>query len=321
MTVTGHIGDVVSSAGMATSRSLEAPSRRIGEKLIRAALLLCAAVSVAVTTAIVVALLIPAVSFFREIPIGEFLTGTRWAPALATPSFGVWPILLGTLGVVFFALLTGVPIGLASAIYLSEYASERTRKRIKPVLEMLEGIPTVAMGLFAFVFVVPLFQRVFPFLEWRGPFSFGVAGIAVGLIIVPLVASVTDDAMRAVPSGLRQGAYALGASKLKVSLRVVVPAAISGIIAGIVLAASRAIGETMVVLLVAGAGNPNINLNPAQGAQTMTAYIGNTATGDISQGTIVYDTIFAVGTMLFVMTLIMNVIAIRTVRKYREVYD
>lgn len=321
MTVTGHIGDVVSSAGMVASRSLEAPSRRVGEKLIKASLFACAAVSVLVTTSIVIALVVPAISFFRDVSIVEFFTETRWAPALGNASFGVWPIMLGTLGVVFFALLTGVPIGLASAVYLSEYASTRTRKTVKPVLEMLEGIPTVATGLFAFLFLTPLFQDIFPFLEWRGPFSYGVAGVAVGLIIVPLVASVTDDAMRSVPAGLREGAYALGASKLKVSMRIILPAAISGVIAGIVLAASRAIGETMVVLLVAGAGNPNINLNPAQGAQTMTAYIGNTATGDISQGTVVYDTIFAVGTLLFIMTLVMNIIAIRTVRKYREVYE
>ncbi len=321
MTVTGHIGDVVSSAGMGTSRSLEAPSRRLGELAIKGLLGLCATVSVVVTTAIVISLVLPSLSFFGEVSILEFLTGTEWAPAFASPSFGVLPILIGTLSVVFFALLTGVPIGLASAIYLSEYASRRTRKTVKPVLEMLEGIPTVATGLFAFLFLVPLAQDTLPFLNWRGPFSYGVAGVAVGLIIVPLIASVTDDAMRSVPAGLREGAYALGASKLKVSARVILPAAISGVIAGIVLATSRAIGETMVVLLVAGAGNPNINLNPAQGAQTMTAYIGGTATGDIAQGTVVYNTIFAVGTLLFVMTLAMNVIAIRTVRRFREIYE
>jgi len=321
MTVTGHIGDIASAAGTATSRRLEAPSPRHGEKVIKALLGLAAALSVGVTTAIVVALLLPAIDFFREVPIGEFLTGTVWAPAFQPAAFGVLPIVVATLMVVFFALLVGIPLGLGSAVYLSEYASERTRKVIKPILEMLEGIPTVATGLFAFLFLTPLLQDWLPFLEWRGPFSIGVAGVAVGLIIVPLIASVSDDAMRSVPAGLREGAYAMGATKLKVSTRVVLPAALSGIVASFVLATSRAIGETMVVLIVAGAGNPNINLNPAQGAQTMTAYIGGTATGDIATGTVVYDTIFAVGTLLFLMTLAMNVLAIRLVRRFREVYE
>lgn len=321
MMVTGHIGDLASSAGTMRSRRLDATSARHGERVIRVLLGLAAAFSVAVTTAIVVALLVPAVSFFREVPIGEFLTGTVWAPAFQPASFGVLPIVISTLMVVFFALLVGIPIGLGSAVYLAEYASERTRKIVKPVLEMLEGIPTVATGLFAFLFLVPLAQERLPFLDWQGPFSIGMAGIAVGLIIVPLIASVSDDAMRSVPAGLREGAYALGATKLKVSTRVVLPSAISGIVASFVLATSRAIGETMIVLIVAGAGNPNINLNPAQGAQTMTAYIGGTATGDIATGTVVYDTIFAVGTLLFLMTLVMNVLAIRLVRRFREVYE
>jgi phosphate transport system permease protein len=323
MTVSGHIGDVVSGAGSvrAPARHLEAPSPRHGEKLIKLSLALAAGLSVAVTTAIVIALLVPAFNFFGEVPLNEFLFGTKWAPAFQPPSFGVLPIVIATLMVVAFALVVGVPLGLGSAVYLSEYASERVRKVVKPVLEMLEGLPTVATGLFAFLFLRPLAETLLPFLDWRGPFSIGVAGFAVGLIIVPLICSVSDDAMRSVPAALREGAYALGATKLKVSVRVVLPAAISGIIASVVLATSRAIGETMIVLIVAGAGNPNINWNPAQGAQTMTAYIGGTATGDIAAGTIVYDTIFAVGTLLFVMTLAMNYLAIRMVRRFREVYE
>jgi phosphate transport system permease protein len=186
---------------------------------------------------------------------------------------------------------------------------------------VLEGIPTVATGLFAFAFLRPLAEDLLPFLDWRGPFSIGVAGVAVGLLIVPLITSVSDDAMRSVPAGLREGAYALGASKLRVTVRVVFPAAVSGIVAAFVLGISRAIGETMVVLIAAGAGNPNLSFDPTKGIQTMTAYIGGRATGDIAQGTVVYDTIFAVGTMLFLMTLAMNMFAIRLVRRFREIYE
>jgi phosphate transport system permease protein len=228
---------------------------------------------------------------------------------------------VGTLMVVVFALSVAIPVGLLSAIYLAEYAQPRVRRIIKPALEVLEGIPTVAIGLFAFWFLRPLAEELFPFLPWSGPFAIGIAGIAVGLMIVPLVASISEDAMRAVPQSLREGGYALGTGKLKVSTRIVFPAAISGIVAAIVLAASRAIGETMVVLIAAGAGNPNLSFDPFAGVQTMTAYIGGVSTGDIPQGTLEYDTIFAVGTLLFVMTLTMNMIAVRLVRRFREVYE
>ena len=302
-------------------RSLEASSPRYGEKAIKAFFFACAAISVATTTAIVISLLAPTIDFFRQIPITDFLFGTLWAPSFAEASFGVLPIVVGTLMVVFFGLLVAIPVGLLSAIYLSEYAPPRVRKTVKPALEVLYGIPTVAIGLFAFWFLRPLAEDVLPFLPWRGPFSIGVAGVAVGIMIIPLVASISDDAMRAVPSDLRQGAYALGAAKLTVSLRVVFPAAISGVVASIVLAASRAVGETMIVLIAAGAGNPRLSFDPTKGIQTMTAYIGGTATGDIATGTIVYDTIFAVGMLLFVMTLAMNLVAIRLVRRFREIYE
>lgn len=302
-------------------RSLEAPGPRHGEKAIRVALAACAALSVVVTTSIVLALFLPVPALFRQISAKEFFTGTTWAPAFADASFGVLPIVVGTLMVVFFAMLVAVPVGLACAIFLAEYARPRTRKVIKPVLEVLEGIPTVAIGLFAFLVMTPLAKSALPFLGWQGPFSIGVAGIAVGLMIVPLVASVADDAMRSVPNGLREGAYALGASKFVVSCRVVFPAAVSGIVAAFVLGASRAIGETMVVLIAAGAGNPKLSFDPTEGIQTMTAYIGGRATGDISQGTVVYDTIFAVGALLFVMTLAMNMCAVRLVRRFREPYQ
>jgi phosphate transport system permease protein len=310
-----------SSAGSDTPRrSLEAPSKRYGEKAIKLLLAGCGLLSVAITTAIVLSLLFGSIDFFREVPIVDFLSGTNWAPSFADAHFGVLPLVVGTLNVVFWAMVVAIPVGLGSAIYLSEYAPSRVRKTIKPILEVLEGIPTVAFGLFAILFLRPLAETLFPFLTWGVAFSVGVAGATVGLLTVPLVASVSDDAMRAVPSGLREGAYALGASKFRVALRVVFPAAISGVVAGLVLAISRAIGETMVVLMAAGA-RPQITFNPTQSVQTMTAYIGQTATGDIATGTVDYYTIFAVGLLLFAMTLVMNLFAIRLVRRFREVYE
>jgi len=302
-------------------RTLRSDNPRYGEKAIFAFLFFTAAVSVAVTTAIVLALFQPLPGFFAEISIVEFFTATEWSPGYARPIYGVWPIVVGTMIVVVTALLVAIPLGLLSAIYLSEYAPNAVRKTIKPVLEILEGIPTVATGLFAFFWLRPFLEYMTPWLPWGGLFSTGVAGIAVGLIIVPLIASVADDAMRSVPRALREGAYALGASRLRVALRVVVPAAFSGIIAAFVLGASRAVGETMIVLLVAGAGSPTLNFNPFEGVQTMTAYIASRATGEIAVGSIVYDTIFAVGALLFLITLTMNMIAIRFVARFREVYE
>ena len=302
-------------------RTVRSDNPRYGEKAIFAFLFFTAAVSVAVTTAIVLALFQPLPSFFAEISIVEFFTATEWSPGYARPIYGVWPIVVGTMIVVVTALLVAIPLGLLSAIYLSEYAPNPVRKTIKPVLEILEGIPTVATGLFAFFWLRPFLEYMTPWLPWGGLFSTGVAGIAVGLIIVPLIASVADDAMRSVPRALREGAYALGASRLRVALRVVVPAAFSGIIAAFVLGASRAVGETMIVLLVAGAGSPTLNFNPFEGIQTMTAYIASRATGEIAVGSIVYDTIFAVGALLFLITLTMNMIAIRFVARFREVYE
>lgn len=299
---------------------LEAASPRIGEKIIVGLLALCGIVSVAATIGIVISLLVPSIGFFDGVSLIDFLTGTEWTPTRADPQFGVLPIVVATLQVVFWSLLVGIPVGLLSAVYLSEYASARLRRLVKPTLEMLAGIPTVAIGLFALLFLRPLAEKMFPFLGWSGPYSIGVAGFAVGLLTVPLIASVSDDAMRAVPSGLREGAYAMGASKLRVSTRVVFPAAISGIVASIVLAVSRAVGETMVVLLAAGA-NPDLTLDPTKSMLPMTAYIGVTATGEIAQGTPAYESIFAVGALLFVMTLVMNLVAIRLVRRFREVYE
>lgn len=301
-------------------RSLEASSPRYGEKAIGLVLALCALLSIAVTSAIVISLLVPTIEFFSQVSLADFFLDTVWAPRQATGRFGVWPVVVGTLNIVIWALLVAVPVGLASAIYLAEYASPRVRKLIKPVLEVLAGIPTVAIGLFAFLFLRPAAEVALPFLSWTSLWSVGVAGVAVGLMTVPLVASISDDAMRAVPRALREGGYGLGASKLKVSTRIVFPAAISGIVASIVLAASRAVGETMVVLIAAGR-TPNLTFDPTKSVQTMTAYIGGTATGDIPTGTLDYNTIFAVGTLLFAMTLAMNLLAIRLVRRFREAYE
>lgn len=299
---------------------LGASSPRHGERLIRLALGFCALLSVATTTAIVVSLLIPTFEFFGQVGPTEFLFGTEWGPTFSPASFGVLPILAGTVSTSLWGMMFAVPVGLASAVWLSEYASPRARRLVKPALEILAGIPTVAIGIFGLVFLSPLIERIFPFMVEVPPFSAGVAGIAIGLMLVPIIASISDDAMRSVPAGLREAAYGLGATRMKVATRVVFPAAISGITASLVLAGSRAVGETMVVLLAAGA-SPNLTFDPGSSVLTMTAFIAQTATGDISTGSIAYDTIFATGALLFVLTLALNVFAIRLVRKYREVYE
>jgi len=309
------------AAAITSRRSLEASSPRYGERAIKGFLALCALISVLTTTAIVVSLLGPTIGFFREVPLTTFFGTTEWAPA--QDLFGVLPLIVGTLNVVLWGMLFAIPIGLGAAIYLSEYASQRVRRVIKPVLEVLAGIPTVAIGFFGVSFVTPLLVDIWPGELLGGPPGFynsGAAGLCIGLMIVPIIASVSEDAMSAVPGGLREGAYALGASKMRVATRVVFPAALSGIVASIVLAISRAIGETMIVLLVAG-NTPNLTLNPVENIQALTAYIGVTATGDVAQNTIEYDTVFAVGSVLFFLTLAMNMLSIRFVRKYRQIYE
>lgn len=317
----GNIAASSAAGAQVPAPRLGASSPRYGEKAIKAFLGACALVSVLTTTAIVFSLLIPAIGFFQDVPIPDFLFKTEWAPA--QDLFGVLPLIVGTFNVVLWGMLTAVPIGLGAAIYLSEYASPRVRKVIKPVLEILAGIPTVAIGFFGVSLITPLLVDIWPGEFLGGPPGFYnalAAGLCIGLMIVPIIASLSEDAMSSVPAGLREGAYALGASKMRVATRVVFPAALSGIVASIVLAVSRAVGETMVVLLVAG-NTPNMTLNPVENVQALTAYIGVTATGDVAQGTIEYDTVFAVGTVLFVLTLIMNMISIRFVRKYRQVYE
>ena len=306
-------------------RRLQAQNGRYGEKAIQALLVLCGVLSVLTTTAIVLSLLGPTIGFFEIVPVDEFLFGTDWTPQFEPPSFGVLGIVAGTLNVTLWAMLFAVPIGLGAAIYLSEYASPRVRKTIKPTLEVLAGIPTVAIGFFAVSFILP--EIIVPL--WPGDFLGGAVGkpfmalaasLGIGLMIVPIIASISEDAMSAVPRGLHEGAYALGATKAKVAVRVIFPAALSGIVASIVLAISRAVGETMIVVLAAGS-TPKFTFNPVESIQAMTSYIATTATGDISTGSLDYKSVFAVGSVLFVMTLIMNVISIRLVRRFREVYE
>jgi phosphate transport system permease protein len=296
---------------------LRAERRRWGETAVKAVLALCALVSVATTVGIVIALLEPSIEFFREVSIADFFSGDRWAPLFEPASFGVQPLLAGTLVVTFWACVVALPLGLASAIYLSEYARPRVRGILKPALEVLAGIPTVVFGFFALTFFTPLLQDLGLGV---GTFNVLAAGLVMGVMLIPTVASISEDAMSAVPQELRDGAYGLGATPLQVATRIVVPAAVSGIIASYVLAISRAVGETMIVLIAAG-GLAQITLDPREQAQTMTAFIGATGLGDVPTGSIEYKTIFAVGLTLFVITFAMNMISIRLVRKFREVYE
>jgi phosphate transport system permease protein len=303
--------------GVAAAPRLGARRRRWGEEAIKGALALCALVSVATTVGIVVALLEPAIEFFREISIVDFLTGTDWAPLFEPARFGVLPLVVGTLSVTFWACLVAMPFGLGAAIYLSEYARPRTRRILKPALEVLAGIPTVVFGFFALTFVTPLLRDLGIQVDIFNALS---AGLVMGVMLIPTVASISEDAMSAVPQDLRDGAYGLGSTKLQVSTRIVVPAAISGIVASYVLAISRAVGETMIVLIAAGQ-QPSLSFDPREAIETMTAFIAATGAGDVPVGSVEYKTIFAVGLTLFVATLALNVVAIRLVRRFREVYE
>jgi phosphate transport system permease protein len=297
---------------------------------IRGFLFICGALSIAITVGILYELGKESLLFFQDerVTFLEFLTGTLWQPQAG--SFGVIPLVLGTLMISLIAMLVAVPMGLAAAIYLSEYASQRVRGFFKPVLEVLVGIPTVVYGFFALTFMTPILRSIFG-EGVVGFFNVLSAGIVVGILITPLISSLSEDALNSVPDSLRNAAYALGASKMEVSTRVVVPAALSGIAAGIVVAMSRAVGETMVVTLAAGASPRNFTvgedplfgyiLNPFQPAQAMTGYIAITANGDLSYNTIDYNSIFAIGLALFFMTLGLNSLSRRLVKRYRQVYE
>jgi phosphate transport system permease protein len=291
---------------------------RYGELGIKLFLRIAAAITVVTTVGILIALAIPSFEFFRQVPVFEFLFGTRWAPRFADASFGVVPLVTATAWTTAIALVVAVPLGLGAAIFLAEYARPRLRKVLKPILEILAGVPTVVYGFFALQFV-----QTTVFREWlnlpTGAFSVLAAGLVMGVMIVPTIASISEDAMSAVPNALRQGSAALGANRMQTSLRVVFPAALSGIVAAIVLGVSRAVGETMIVAIAAG-NQARLVASPLEAGQTMTGFIANAALGDSRVGSIEYDTLFAVGLLLFLITLLINFISIRFVRRFREAY-
>lgn len=292
--------------------------QNLTEKAAGGFLLLCAIVSVFTTIGIVVVLLAQATKFFNEVPIVDFLTGTSWTALFqGHQSWGVLPLVSATLMVTFLSMFVAVPLGLMSALYLSEYASERMRSILKPSLELLAGIPTIIYGFFALTFITPdILKKIWP---QTSVFNVLSASIAVGIMIVPLIASLSEDAIRSVPRSMREGAYALGATKFEVSSRIIVPAALSGIVASFILAASRAVGETMIVALAAGS-KAQIARNPLQPAETMTGYIVQVVSGDAQRGSTIYYSLFAVGLLLFVMTLALNIFSHWFVRRFREEY-
>ncbi len=312
------VADQVQPAGVhPRPRSLAAAAGRTWrERAIGGALFAAGAISILTTIGIVVVLVWESVGFFREVGVVEFLTGTTWTPLFVPQNFGVLPLVSGSVLVAAIAAAIAIPLGLGSAIYLSEYAPDRMRRTLKPVLEILAGIPTVVYGYFALTFITPVLRS---FIPGVGIFNALSAGIVVGVMVLPLIASLSEDAMRAVPRALRQGAYALGATKFEVATRVVTPAALSGIVASFILAISRAIGETMAVVLAAGM-TPNLTFDARESIQTMTAYIVQVSLGDTPFGSIEYRSIFAVGLALFVVTLAMNVFGRWFLKRYREVY-
>lgn len=293
--------------------------RHTEQRIIKGILGFAAFISVLTTIGIVFVLVRESIGFFREIGILEFLTGTEWFPLYKPRSFGVLPLVSGTLLVAALAGVVSLGLGIGSAIYLSEYAPERARKTLKPILEILAGIPTVVYGYFALLLVTP-FLRMIIGEENLPVFNALSAGLVMGLMIMPMVATLSEDAMVAVPRSLRDAAFALGATRFEVATKVVVPAALSGIVSSFILAVSRAVGETMIVYLAAG-GFPNLTLDPLESVQAMTAFIVSVANGDTPQGSLEYQTIFAVGLLLFVMTLAMNILGRWVVRRFRQQYE
>ena len=291
-------------------------SRKIKEGAIETILFLSALSSVFITISIVVVLAYESFGFFKEVPLIEFLTGKEWTPLFAEPKFGILPLISGTLLTTFIALIVALPLGLTVAVYLSEYAPHRLKEIIKPILELLAAVPTVVYGYFALLFLTPILQKFIPDLSGFNALS---PGIIMGIMIIPYVSSVSEDAMRAVPMHIREGSYAMGATKLQTAFKVVIPSAFSGIAAAFIIGISRAIGETMVVAIAAG-GMPNLTANPLEPVQTLTAYIVAVSLGDVPHGTIEYKTIFAVGITLFLITLVFNIIGFWLRKRIREVY-
>ncbi|MCM3596236.1 phosphate ABC transporter permease subunit PstC [Metabacillus idriensis] len=287
------------------------------EKIVPAFLLLTAIISVLTTVGILFTLIVETFTFFSKVSFMDFITQREWYPFFESdPSYGIITLVSGTLLVAFIAMLVALPIGLASAIYLSEYASDRVRRIIKPILEVLAGIPTIVYGFFALSFVTPLLQSIIPDLGFFNALS---PGIVVGIMIIPMIASLSEDAMTSVPKSMREGALALGSTKFEVAMKVVLPAAVSGVVASFVLAISRAIGETMIVTLAGGA-TPKLTFDPTESIQTMTAYIVQVSSGDAGYGTTIYYSIYAVGMTLFIFTLLMNLFAQFISRRFREEY-
>jgi phosphate transport system permease protein len=291
--------------------------KMIPERAIAALLFFCSFLSILITVGIVAVLLFEAITFFGEVSFIDFITGTRWTPLFSSKQFGVLALVAGTTLTAVLAMVVALPLGLFSAIYLSEYAPDPVRRTIKPILEILAGIPTVVYGYFALLFVTPILRGI---SEDISVFNALSAAIVMGLMILPMVSSLSEDAMRSVPKTLRDGAYALGSTKMEVSIFVVVPAALSGIVSAFILAVSRAIGETMIVTIAAGQ-NPNFTLNPFVPIETMTAYIVQVSQGDTETGSIEFKTIFAVALLLFVITLVMNLLSQYVVGRFREEYE
>ena len=290
--------------------------RHVRERAIETLLFLAAFSSVAITLGIVGVLVVESAAFFEHVPLWLFLTDTQWTPLFDDAHYGILSLLAGTLVTTMIALVVAIPVGTVTAIYLSEYATHRTREIVKPVLELLSAVPTVVYGYFALLFVTPLLQKILPELPGFNMLS---AGLVIGIMIIPYVSSVSEDAIRAVPMHIREGSYAMGATRLQTSLRVVVPSAFSGIAAAYILGISRAIGETMVVAIAAGM-QPNLTWNPLEPAATITAYIVQVSLGDLPHGTVGYQTIFAAGLTLLLITLVFNVAGYLLRKRFREVY-
>ncbi|MCS7178240.1 MAG: phosphate ABC transporter permease subunit PstC [Anaerolineae bacterium] len=291
--------------------------RKVEERIVKSGLFLFATVSILTTLGIIFVLFQETVFFFQKVSFAQFFLDTRWTPLFLSKRFGIWPLVNGTMLVAAGAMVIALPLGLLAAIFMSEVANERIRRILKPFLEILAGVPTVVYGYFALTFITPILRSIFPQTQ---VFNAASAAIAMGFMILPTVASLSEDALYAVPRSLREAAYALGATRWEVATQVVVPAAFSGIAAAFILAVSRAVGETMIVAIAAGQ-QPKLTLNPLESIETMTAYIVQVSLGDTPHGTLEYQTIFAVGMMLFLMTLGMNVASYLLTRRFREVYE
>ncbi|MFQ5588035.1 MAG: phosphate ABC transporter permease subunit PstC [Nitrospiria bacterium] len=290
---------------------------RISERLVEGGLFLSALLSVLVTAGIVAVLIVETLQFFEEVSLFDFLTDTEWTPLFSEKHYGILPLFAGTFLTAGIAMSVAMPVGLISAIYLSEYASARFRAIVKPLLEVLAAIPTVVYGYFALIFVTPLLQKFIPSLSGFNALS---PGIVMGIMIIPIISSLSEDAMHAVPAGLKEGGYALGSTRLQVALKVVLPAAFSGVVSSFILGISRAVGETMIVAIAAGL-QPRLTLNPLVPIETVTAYIVQVSMGDTPTGTIEYNTIFVAGMSLFLLTLVLNVLSFLLRKRFREVYD